>query len=85
MAYIIIYTSYILFKYFIDYKLMTSECTSDDIHSNTTSVYNSTGNETICQETSNIYRNYFLSSLGFVAQVPNVLLNAVNVFAQVRG
>ena len=31
------------------------------------------------------YRKYFLSTLGFVAQVPNVLLNGLNVFCQCKG
>ncbi len=31
------------------------------------------------------YREYFLSFLGFTAQVPNVVLNGVNLFCQCRG
>ena len=32
-----------------------------------------------------VYNQYFLQYLGFVAQVPNVLLNGVNLFCQVKG
>jgi len=32
-----------------------------------------------------VYRDYFLSSLCFVAQVPNVLLNGFNLFCRVKG
>ncbi|ELT94586.1 hypothetical protein CAPTEDRAFT_217091 [Capitella teleta] len=32
-----------------------------------------------------IYQKYFLSYLGFTAQIPNVILNGVNLFCQVKG
>jgi len=32
-----------------------------------------------------VYRDYFLNSLCFVAQVPNVTLNAFNLFYRVKG
>jgi len=32
-----------------------------------------------------VYQVYFLNVLGFVAQIPNILLSGVNVFCQVKG
>jgi len=42
--------------------------------------------ENITEAKSNeVYRTYFLNSLCFVAQVPNVSLNAFNLFYRVKG
>ncbi|KAI0241156.1 hypothetical protein LSAT2_000950 [Lamellibrachia satsuma] len=43
--------------------------------------YKLAGNETDVVK----YRNYFLSFLGFAAQIPNVILNGLNVFLQCKG
>jgi len=40
-------------------------------------------NGTTNPEEKSLYRDYFLGSLCFVAQVPNILLNAFNLFCQV--
>ncbi|KAK2171816.1 hypothetical protein NP493_1018g00007 [Ridgeia piscesae] len=43
--------------------------------------YKLAGNETDVVK----YRNYFLSFLGFAAQIPNLVLNGLNVFLQCKG
>jgi len=35
-------------------------------------------------KSADVYRDYFLNSLGFVAQVPNVTLNGFNLFYRVK-
>lgn len=88
-------------KYFTDYKLLPAGCDSirppatmtttpfsyiiDNVTTVSTLLMELDPHNDTCTETSSIYRNYFLSYLGFVAQVPNVLLNGMNVFLQVRG
>lgn len=58
-----------LLQYFVNYKLAPGS-----------SEQNSTE-----AKTDEVYRNYFLNSLCFVAQVPNVALNGFNLFCRVKG
>ncbi len=43
------------------------------------------GNYTESEDIAKPYRMYFLSYLGFTAQVPNVILNGMNLFCQCGG
>ena len=53
-------------------------------HGNSSSVV--TVNGTVEDELgTTVYRSYFLSFLGFVAQIPNVILNGINLFCQSGG
>ena len=58
-----------LLQYFVNYKLAPGS-----------SEQNSTE-----AKSDEVYRNYFLNSLCFVAQVPNVALNGFNLFCRVKG
>lgn len=70
--------------YFIDYKLNPNQGSTDDIFNNGTMNATSMPDHDM-DSASRIYRNYFLNALGFVAQVPNVILNFINLFFQCGG
>jgi equilibrative nucleoside transporter 1/2/3 len=60
--------------YFVQYKLAPVQ---DPITPNST-IH-------LVVQPKSVYQDYFLNVLGFVAQIPNVLLNAINLFCQIKG
>jgi len=56
-----------------DYNLTATDTATDTDTASDTAV------------TPTVYQIYFLNVLGFVAQIPNILLSGVNVFCQVKG
>jgi len=59
-------------QYFVKYKLAPTSPSSDN-------------NVTDTGSSPTVYQIYFLNVLGFVAQIPNVLLSGFNVFCQIKG
>ena len=61
-------------QYFVKYKLAPVPPPGGD---------NAT--ETDTRTSPSAYQVYFLNVLGFVAQIPNILLSGINVFCQIKG
>jgi len=59
----------VVLQYFVKYKLAPGSAEQNSTEA----------------KSDEVYRDYFLSSLCFVAQVPNVLLNGFNLFCRVKG
>ena len=61
-------------QYFVKYKLAPVSPPGGD-----NATYTNTSSS------ASVYQVYFLNALGFVAQIPNILLSGVNVFCQTKG
>jgi equilibrative nucleoside transporter 1/2/3 len=65
--------------YFVEYKLAPGSSSGGEEEASLNTTYVAAGS------TKTVYQDYFLNVLGFVAQIPNVLLNAFNIFCQIKG
>ena len=67
-----------MFQYFVEFKLTTNS--SEFPKENLGSINRTTGEDPL-----KFYQSFFLSFIALGAQIPNVLLNGINLFYKVKG